>query len=99
MGCKYIISGMHQYTQGCANFGLSTGLRVDHEESQLESGAVKCLKINTIPVRPVTVMRRCFEHTIPSLYRYIHTYNIHHTQYQPRLRLAHPEVFALANDV
>jgi hypothetical protein len=51
----------------CANLGLCTGLRVDHEKSQLGSSAVGRLMVNTVDrtarlsIRPVTVMRRCFD--------------------------------------
>jgi len=53
----------------CANLGLSVGLRVDHEKSQLESSAVERMRVNTITVNnparpflpPVAVMQRSFD--------------------------------------
>lgn len=45
--CTSYLEGTNA-TQGCANFGLSTGLRVDYEKSQLEPSAVGRMRVNTI---------------------------------------------------
>jgi hypothetical protein len=85
--------------QDYADPSLPTGLRVDHEKSQLEPSAVERVRVNTTTID----MRRCFAHNTYALP--IHPY-LHYTsnkQYQRRqrtnLRLAHLETFALGVDV